>query len=194
MSMFNNRWLLLAVVSMGSGCAGRATVHLVPLGAKRMTVGEPLVTRIKPQECYYWTNEAGKLCIAMREFRPSILGRALGREFVASLVFDAPPSGPAAGFDADRETSRSVMDAGFLHTRAVSLSGVAAIWDYGERTLQGRFRIVTNQQSFLVLTRWGSDQRVLFVGEFRAVRDREEGERLLDRTERGEMGRFTAPG
>ena len=71
----------------------------------------------------------------------------------------------------------------------MSLRGIVTVWDYGGDTLRGRFRFAAKQQAYSVLVGWGADTRVLVVGDFMAVRDREAGERILERTQERGMER-----
>lgn len=172
-----------------TGCAGSATVHTIAIGSKKISTTGPLIVRIDPDECYWWLDDAGRLCVAMRESKGLPFSKVLRREFFLSLVLGDPPAGAARNYRVDRRTLRFRRDAGYGHTRAASLGGIAAVWEYGHKTLKGRFRINALRQSYLVLTGWRTDARILVLGEFTAVRNREKGEGILARTEEDEMAR-----
>jgi len=182
-------------VLTSAGCAGRATVHMIPLGAKRIDTTAPLIVRVSPDRCYFWVNEQEELCIAMRRFSGSIFGKRFEKEFLLSLVTKGLPAGSGREYRMDRRTARMTHDMGFRHTRSASLSGILAIWNYRQdQLLRGRFRFTAKEQSYSVLKGWNGNDAVLVVGEFMAVEDRARGERLLSRTEQGAMGRETPQG
>jgi hypothetical protein len=180
---------LLAFCCLLGGCAGHASIQVVPLSLKKIDTANPLVRNITPDACYYWINEDGELCIAMREVRKSLLGKPYGKEFHLSLVLEGVPAGSTRDFALNRRSVRARQRRGYTHTRSASLAGVAAVWDYGKRELRGRFRAAAVQQSYSVLRGWKGDRRVLLVGEFTAVYNRQAGEKILARTEQDDMKR-----
>ena len=188
--------LISAAATLGAigplGCAGHASVHVASLDARKLTATEPLVVRFHPDECYFWVNERGELCVAMRSKKTSLLGRRFARDFVMSLVLDETPAGPARQYAVGRRVMRARVSAGYAHSRSASLSGVVLLWNYGGDKLRGRFRITAKQQAYSVLTGWKGDQRVLFVGEFMALSNRNAGEKILLHTEEDGMERPAA--
>jgi len=177
-----------------AGCAGRATVHMIPLGTKRIDTTTPLLVRVSPDECYFWVNEQEELCIAMRSNTRSIFGKRFEKEFLLSLVAKGLPAGDGREYRMDRRTARMRHDAGYGHTRSASLSGIFAVWDCRRNQLRGRFHFTAKEQSYSVFKGWNGNDAVLYVGEFMAIENRVRGERLLSRTEEGAMGRETPQG
>ena len=172
-----------------AGCAGHASIHLVPLGGSKISTTAPLVQKITPDECYYWVNEKNELCLAMREVDRSIWGKRFEGEFILSLVLEGLPAGAARDYRVSRRTLRARLRAGYRHTRAASLGGIVGVWDYDGGELKGRFRMSAKHQTYSILTGWGGNAAVLFVGEFTAVLDRPAGEKILARTEERGMER-----
>jgi len=172
-----------------AGCAGHATVHMIPLGTKRIDTTAPLIVRVSPDECYYWVNEREELCIAMRSNTRSFFGKRFEKDFLLSLVAKGLPAGDGREYRMDRRTARIRHDAGYDHTRSASLSGIFAVWDYRRSQLRGRFHFTARVQSYSVLKGWIGNDAVLFVGEFKAVRNEDAGKELLKRTEEGSMSR-----
>ena len=181
--------LALIFALLATGCAGHATIHIVPLGAKKISMTRPLVVRVSPDECYFWVNDKHELCIGMRASTASLLSRHFEREFVLSLLLDGLPAGSARTYHLGRQAMRAKLRAGFSHTRAASLAGLAVVWNYGKGNLKGRFRLTAKQQSYSVLRGWHGDRMVLFVGEFTAVADQAAGEEIRIRTEENGMAR-----
>jgi len=175
----------------GAGCAGHAVVYSVPLGTKQISTTGPLIVRVTPDECYFWVNDQEELCVAMRSFSGSILGKRFHREFVLSIVVKGLPAGSGREYRMDRRTVRARNDAGYAHTRSASLGGILAVWDYRRGQVRGRFRFTAKEQSYSVLTGWSGNNTVLCIGEFTAFRNETAGKRLLARTEEGAMGRAT---
>jgi len=168
-----------------AGCAGRAKIHTIALGSKRISTTGPLIVRTEPEQCYWWINDEGRLCVAMRRSGRVPFGQLRGGEFLLSLDLGKPPAGTARDYKVDRRTLRMRRDAGYNHKRAASLRGIAAVWNFGRKTLKGRFRTTALRQSYLVLTGWRAEAQVLMVGEFTAVHNRKKGEAILARTEEG---------
>jgi len=179
----------VALISCTGGCSGRASLHLIPLGNRAIDASGPLISRVSPTECYYWLNDEGELCIAMRGVKRAAFDRRFDQEFIASFVLDAPPAGEARNYRVSRRTVRMRSHAGFTHTRSASLNGIVGVWNYDRTTLRGRFRFTVKQQSYSVLVGWGGNTQVLYVGEFSAIPHPMRGEKLLARTEEDAMNR-----
>lgn len=185
---------VLVVLEGGAfGCSGRGTLHMVPLDVKQIPTNGPLVAMITPDECYYWINDDGKLCVALRQKRHSGLTPLLSHDISLSLVLGEPPAGSTRTYPATRETLRLRTSAGVTQLRAGSLTGGIVVWDYGKRLLRGRFRITVKQQSYSVLTDWTGNARVLLIGEFSARMDRARGEAILRRSEEDGLERGPVP-
>ena len=179
-----------ALLIAASGCRGGGIIHSIPLGTKRISTDSPLIETRRPGECYYWLDEQGRLCVALRYAQPSIFGKILSENRSTSLVFESVPADRARSYPVDRRTLRTRTDQGFTHLRGASLSGIAAVWDYRPgKPLRGRFRITATQQSFSILTGWSGDARVLWAGDFTAVPNETAGKRILAETEEGALRR-----
>lgn len=182
-------FVLVLVTLVLTGCAGRASVHIVSIGGKRLSATSPLVVKVSPDECYFWLSDNDELCVAMRQASGSILGKQHEREFILSMILDGPPAGPARHYRLNRYSVRIKGRNGFVYTRAASLAGEAIVWDYDTDHLRGRFRMVAKHQTYSILTGWRGDARVLIVGEFSARRDAQAGKEILVRTEEEGMER-----
>lgn len=179
----------LFIMGGALGCSGRGVVHFVPLDVKQIPMTGTLIARITPDECYYWIDDAGKLCVALRQQKDSVWSPLLSHDIALSLVLGDPPAGVTRAYPAARDTLRVRSSAGVTQLRAGSMSGGAVVWDYGKRTLRGRFRITVKQQSYTVFTDWTGNSRILLIGEFTAREDRARGEEILRRTEDGGLER-----
>jgi len=182
----------LSIMSGALGCSGRGVVHFVPLDVKQIPMTGALIAQITPDECYYWIDDAGKLCVALRQRKNSFWTPLLSHDIALSLILGDPPAGVTRAYPAARDTLRMRSSAGVTQLRAGSMSGGAVVWDYGQRTLRGRFRIMVKQQSYTVFTDWTGNSRILLIGEFTAREDRARGEAILRRTEEDGLER-TSP-
>jgi len=176
-----------------AGCAGRANVQVVPLGTQRINTSGPLISELTPHECYYWTNDGGDLCVAMRSRKRGLFDRRLDQEFVLSFVFDDVPAAASRDYRFKRRTARCRAHAFIFHLRSASLNGIATVWDYGKPTLRGRFRFYAKIQTYHLLAGWRDDGNALYTGEFEAVADRRRGEAILAETEGAGMERSAVP-
>ncbi len=177
--------LLLAL----SGCRGHGVVHLVPTGTAKISITKPLLLEIHPTECYFWVTDENQLCIAMRQNKHSLLGKWGRREFILSMVLEGVPAGAGRNYRAGRRTMRAHRFKGLSHSRIASLAGIVGVWDYDQRKLRGRFRFSAKQQTYSILTGWGSNRGLLVIGDFTAIPNRKAGEALLARTEQHGMER-----
>ncbi|MFQ5590950.1 MAG: hypothetical protein ACE5HE_07300, partial [Phycisphaerae bacterium] len=109
---------------MAVGCAGHATVVIVPLGVKKISTAAPLTRRLTPDECYYWVNDKEQLCVAMRNDRSSLLGAACRRGCSLSLILGEPPAGSTRNYRMNKRTLRARVQRGYAHTRSASLTGI----------------------------------------------------------------------
>ncbi len=182
---------LLALAAVG--CAAPTRFHLVMLGSDRISDTEPLIVEVTPDECFYWLDDDGRLCLAMRRHDRSWRGRVHDYDFAASFVLDEPPADTGRNYPVKNRTFRSKTKSGYIHTRMFSRTGVVGVWNYGSDTLDGRFRFFARQQSYSVFVGWGGERYVLVVGEFSAKQDRTRGEAILQRTEVDELKREAPP-
>ena len=97
---------LSLVLLVLTGCGGHATIHQIPMGIRKISTTGALVRKTTPDECYYWVNEAGELCVAMREAKWSPLGKRFRSEFIASLVLEGLPARTARNYRVGRRTFR----------------------------------------------------------------------------------------
>jgi len=190
-----NRTIMAVLVLLGGciGCSGRGTVHLVSLDAKKIAVTGPLMPNIALDEAYYWLNDDGKLCVALRQKHQSFFSPIFSQDISLSLILGEPPAGDTRAYPAARDTLRMRTTSGVTQLRSGSLAGGSVVWDYSKRQLRGRFRITVKQQSYTVLTDWTGNSRILLIGEFTATENRKRGEEILKRSEEDGLERSGGP-
>ena len=174
------------------GCAPRARLHIIPLGAKTINAVQPLVEEIELSRGYYWVDDQGLLCIALSSGPLSSASGGGGRRnsFQLSLELRGVPVGQArAGYAVTRRTLRAIRHGGGEHERFASEFGIVTAWRGEGGTLQGRFRIHAKKQLFKVVVGWWWDSEVLLLGEFTARPGRTAGEAILRASEGGGLER-----
>lgn len=173
------------------GCTPAGRVNIGSLNLTRIRSSEKLIETIVPEDCYFWIGDQGECCIAMTMKHDSWRGEMYRHEFELSLVLEGTPAGSTRMYPMSRRSIRGTHRKGAMLLRFASTGGVAAVWNFKERTLSGRFRCIGLQQSFFVLTGWSTSRPIFCEGEFTAVYDREKGEAIRDRTEEGSMKRLS---
>ncbi len=187
-------WLPLLVCGLPlAGCTPAARVSLLSVEPKHLARRGPLIQHFELTEGYFWHDGQGQLWLAFSEsnLAPET---SVGREsFEMSLVLEEAPAGEGRDYAAKRRTLRAMIADHGRWTRYGSYYGVVTVWfeDYTKDVLCGRFQIWANQQEYKFWRdHWGSDRKVLFVGEeFTAVRDATRGEEIRQRTEIDELKR-----
>ncbi len=172
-----------------TGCGPAGSLHIVPLGNRRLPPTGPLVREVRPDAAWWWLDDDGNLRVALRETRASLLGKPYGGEFYASLQLAEPPAGSARTYRVGRETMRHRERLGFVQLRSASFAGLVTVSRPDARRLYVRLRLEARQQAYWVFTGWGSDSNVLWAGEFTAFPGRESGEAVWSRTEEGKLAR-----
>ncbi|MFQ5492007.1 MAG: hypothetical protein ACE5GE_14920 [Phycisphaerae bacterium] len=182
--------LLLAVACL-AGCAGRATIHVIPADYDRISTVRDLNEVYHPAHACFWVNARDELCLAFST-HPALEPDARPAEsFDLSFVLEGQPAGPARNYLADRRTMRALIQKRIGRYRYGSLKGIVAVWfdQHDPDLLMGRFRILANEQDHTWWRGWAGNRQVLFVGRFQAVRDVINGRAMLDRTEAGALKR-----
>ncbi len=165
------------------GCNGGGRLDLISLdyGAIDPPAAKP--TRVTIDECYWWTDEAGRLWIALAVHRGLPLVPASHVHFCLTLRLDAPPAGKARDYRVGRDELRGVARLAGLQSRFTSAIGIVAVYREGGERLRGALRVQTSRETATLLGAWSRPSRVLLLGEFSAVRDAGRGRRIADQTE-----------
>jgi len=164
---------------------------IVPLGISRLEPADVLSESATLALCYYWIDDDGRLCLAMRGW--GLGGSRFGRSSKeASLVLGPPAAGVGRNYRVDRETFRMIEHDPPKHERWASLSGIVALWRIDDTHVAGRFRIYAKYQRFHIAMGWYGNHRSVIVGEFQAVLDAARGGEILRDTEADGMERGEA--
>lgn len=166
---------------LAGGCAGAAKLSVISTNQARISKTAPLVVELHAAECYYWIeDERITIALADENFTLSEYGK---KSLVVSIVLDGLPAHCSRDYRLNRNSIRLKYGNGPQHIRLASLSGILALWLEGDTRIKGRLRSFAKQQQFHVLRGWSGNRRVLLVGDFVAVRDRERTEQLRCRSE-----------
>ena len=110
------------------GCAGGGQVQLVSLDFSSIDPPPARVAVVPLDRCYWWTDEAGQVWVAMERTPPSLMGDLFRFEFQLSLVFEKLPAGEARNYTVRGRELRARMSFGPGEARFVSTAGIAALY------------------------------------------------------------------
>jgi hypothetical protein len=176
--------ILLGVGLAGlAGCSGHGRVELVSLTYTSIDPPAPRVARIDLDHCYWWTDAAGQVWVAMeREFRP-LFGEFGRFHFQMSLRLERPPSGKARNYFAGKRELRAWVLVGPIQNRLTSAAGIVALYREPGDHLRGSFRLLTRRVVNRWLGGWGRPSSYLMLGTFEAVHDEDRGRRIAAASE-----------
>jgi hypothetical protein len=171
---------LLPLVAALGGCAG-GRVDVISLDFRNIDGPDPVVHRIPLDDCCWWLDEDGKVCIAME--RRGMPDWPLGPfRFEMSLVLERPPAGQARNYSIDSRALRAVARLMFVRSHFTSRVGILALYRERPDRLRGSLRIQVESESPQLLGGW-SRSRYLMLARFHAVHDPRRGREILARTE-----------
>ncbi len=173
-------WLALLVLPL-AGCQGGGRVQVAALDFRAIDPPAPRFVQIPIDRCFWWTNEAGQVWIAMERDQPLLI-RPEHFVFQLSLVLERLPAGRERNYVVSKRELRGVARIGPAEGRYVSISGIVALYREAGDTLRGSFRMEVTQES-LGLLGWTAPRRQLMMGTFRAVRDEGRGQAIVAQTE-----------
>ncbi len=181
----------VALLLVSLGCTGRGRLEFASLDFRAVDPPPPRVVPLNVQECYWWTDQAGKVWIAMRSEKTPVLFPMLRFQFQLSLVLDKLPAGLARNYALGGRALRARGQRGPLHARFSSHVGVAALYRERGNRLRGSVRAQTSRVSLQWLGGWSKPVRYLMLGSFTAVYDEQRGRAILEATESDGWGRGT---
>lgn len=179
----------LAGLVLLAGCSGSARVQVTSLATNAIDPPAAEIVNFNPDRCWWWLDEHGRLCIAMQQDRPSLLGPIAHATFRMSLVLGEPSAGVGKNYGVDRYAMRASYHQGPSSHRFRSTQGVVAVRDRANQVYEGTFRMWALHQSSGVLAGWGRAGPYLFLGRFRAVHNPEAGQTIRAETEYGMWAR-----
>ncbi len=175
--------LLFVWLGFGSGCAGSGRLELAALNYRAIDPPAARTVQLDLDRCYWWTNEQGRVCIAMQQERWNALLPKFKFDFQASLVLDEPPAGRARDYVVSPRVLRGLVRAGPALSRFTSAEGVAALYRESGQRLRGSFRMRARREVAQLLGGWSRPVNYLLQGTFTAVHDEGRGRAILEVTE-----------
>jgi hypothetical protein len=173
-------WLAL------TGCQGRGRVDVAALNFQAVDppAGPPAeFTRLEMDRCYWWTDDQGKVWVAMERDQPIGWGTDWHFKFQLSLALDQPPAGRARDYLVTKRELRAVSKFGPSQSRFVSLVGVVALYREPDNRLRGSFRLQVAREMQELLGNWSAATRWLMLGTFEAVPDPGRGKEIATESE-----------
>ncbi len=167
------------------GCTGSGRVQVTSLSARFIDPPPAKINHFEPNRCWWWLDEHGRLCLAMEQDRPSLLGNVGSSTFRMSLVLQDPPAGPGRNYPGDAQTMRASYHRGGSSHRFQSYRGIVAVRARPNHIYEGTFRLWAMHRGSGLLAGWGAAAPYLFLGRFQAVRNQQAGRDILIETEYG---------
>ncbi len=175
--------LLAGLGLLAAGCHGQARLELAAIDYKSIDPPAARSVRLSPSRCYWWTDEQGRVWIAMQYERRTLLGRLGHLQLQLSLLLEKPPAGKARNYEVDNRTLRAVARAGPTEGRFTSVTGIVALYREPNDRFRGSLRILSDRQASRQFGGWGKSARFLILGSFTAVHDEQRGREIADLTE-----------
>ncbi len=167
----------------GLGCAGGGRIDITPLDYRNIDPPAPAFSRINVERCYWWTDGAGQLWLALEHNFQPWFAPQLRFQFLASLALEKPPAGKARNYSIGARELRAVAHVGPVEVRFVSVTGIVAIYRQPHEGFRGSARILVTREVGQLLGGWSAPLGFLLLGDFEAVHDPEQGKAIAAATE-----------
>jgi hypothetical protein len=174
--------------SLAVGCSGSGVAQFVSILPTEIDPPATSVWRMDAQQCYWWTDEAGELNVAMTCTRNNLLLGTFGRlDFDISFVLGDPPAGSGRNYPVQQRETRSIFVSALQNQRLISNAGIVGVNVRDDGTLRGSFRTwmvpVADAMSLSFLPQQTGP--LLCFGTFQAVKDEARGKAIRARCEAG---------
>ncbi|TWT46103.1 hypothetical protein RAS1_25500 [Phycisphaerae bacterium RAS1] len=166
-----------------SGCAGTGRIELASLDFTSIDPPDPRIAKLDLSECYWWTDDDGRVWVALRRCFRSPFNDLLNFQFHMTLRFEKPPTGKARNYLVSRDELRAAVRIGPLESRFVSRTGIAALYRIDGGRVRGSLRMQVLREVSRLLGGWSKPSAYLLLGSFTAVPDRAAGEQIRAATE-----------
>jgi hypothetical protein len=189
------RGILVASLCCAAGCRGSGRLHFASLDYRDIDPQvPPRLTAFDLQECYWWTDEGGRLWMAMQRQHTPLFYPKMRFEFQLSVALERLPAGRARTCKVDRTTLRARVCVGPWESRFTSRVGVIAVCREPGDRLRGSLRLQAVRVASHWLGGWGKPSRYLLLGSFTAVPDERRGRAIAEATESSGWGRDSSAG
>ena len=144
------------------GCNGTGRVDVAALDFQAIDPPEgpsPRFVELDLDRCYWWTDEDGRVRIALERDRPLLLGSEWRFRFQLSLALDQPPAGKARDYRVNKRELRGVARFGPTQSRFTSIYGIVALYREPHDRLRGSFRMEVAREVQQLLGGWSRPSR-----------------------------------
>ncbi len=179
--MCRSALLLISAALLTGGCSAPGTVQFVSLHETEIDPPGTNVTRFSAQECYWWTDGAGNLNIAMQCRQNHVL---LGKYGLVELGLwwrlDKPPAGSGRNYEVGRRRASAAFFSAVQSLRLSSDKGIVGVTVRDDGTMTGSFRVFMTPRPQLTVFSLMPQKpgQFLCFGKFRAVEDAERGKAI----------------
>lgn len=180
--------LLILFCLAATGCSGSAHLEFTALNFRSIDPPPPY-SRSRIDHCYWWTDDEGRVWIAMERRVTSILGEDFTFEFQLSLLLERLPAGRARNYTVGQGEFRALARIGPLESKFTSSAGIVALYRASGDRLRGSLRLQVVRQSVNpLLGGWSRPARYLIAGALQAVHDERRGRAIVEKMEQAAFG------
>ena len=176
---------LLVLLPIHTGCRGGGRLELASLSFKSVDPPAPRVTAVKLRECYWWTDDADQVWIAVQSRWSPWFNPKFRLELQMSLVLEKLPAGAARNYELRQRALCGRIRFGPWESRLVSQVGIAAAYRESGNRLHCSMRVQATRVTSQLLGSWGQPVPYLVLGDFTAVPDEQRGRAIALLTESG---------
>ena len=180
-------WGLAAALSLfavaAAGCAGAGRVELVSLNYRSIDPPRPRAEGLDIDRCYWWTDESGRVWVALESVRQPLFGSVGEFTFKMSLALEALPAGAGRNYTVGKRELRAVARFVLSEARYVSSAGIVALYRESGDRLRGSMRLRVRREVSRLLGGWGRPSSYVLQGTFLAVHDEQRGRLITAATE-----------
>jgi hypothetical protein len=171
---------LLAVSLLLTGCAGGGRLEFASLDFRAVDPPPPRVSPVGLQECYWWTEDDGRVQIAMQSRRTPLWNSTLRFQLQLSLTLEKLPAGPARNYTLEPRALQARVRFGPWESRFTSQTGIVALYRESGDRLRGSARVRTSRVTLQWLGGWSEPVRYLMLASFTAVPDERRGRAIAE--------------
>ena len=179
-------WALAPLGMLLAGCTGSARVQIAALDYQAIDPPAgppPVVVPLDADRCFWWTDEHGKVWVALERDQPLLLTPEWRFRFQLSFALDEPPAGRARDYALSKRELRAMVRAGPTQARYSSVRGIVALYREPYDRMRGSFRLEVAREVQQMLGGWGRPSRYLMMGTFHAVHDETRGRAIAEQSE-----------
>ena len=169
--------------SLACGCAGGGHLELISLNYRAIDPPAPRASTLEVDRCYWWTDDAGRVWVALESVRHPWFTPFGPFLFQMSLALDRLPAGRARDYSVAQRELRALARLGPVESRFTAVAGVVAVYRATGDKLRGSFRLHVRREVSRLLGGWSEPTSFLMHGTFTALHDAARGRPIAEQTE-----------